>query len=206
MALVQSLKEFNKLSAIPFGISSNTIEQHSEFAKNHNLSINLLADPDNSVIKTYTGTSKIGTVSSRQSFLIDPQGILRKIYNPVNAFSHAEEVLSDLKTLTEVIDQLGLLKRRQREMQDSINAASRIQNALLPNLKSILPINFGISLFYKPLEKIGGDCFGQSLITIINIGLGFLIAQVMAYLEHSLLWSYYQVFKELKHKIIKLLQ
>ena len=159
MALVQSLKEFNKLSAIPFGISSNSIEQHSEFAKNHNLSINLLADPDNSVIKTYTGTSKIGTVSSRQSFLIDPQGILRKIYNPVNAFSHAEEVLSDLKTLTEVIDQLGLLKRRQREMQDSINAASRIQNALLPNLKSILPINFGISLFYKPLEKIGGDCF-----------------------------------------------
>ena len=90
---------------------------------------------------------------SRQSFLIDPQGILRKIYNPVNAFSHAEEVLSDLNTLTEVIDQLGLLKRRQREMQDSINAASRIQNALLPNLKSILPKNFGISLFYKPLEK-----------------------------------------------------
>jgi len=86
MALVQSLKEFNKLSAIPFGISSNSIEQHSEFAKNHNLSINLLADPDNNVIKTYTGTSKIGTVSSRQSFLIDPQGILRKIYNPVNAF------------------------------------------------------------------------------------------------------------------------
>ena len=35
MALVQSLKEFNKLSAIPFGISSNSIEQHSEFAKNH---------------------------------------------------------------------------------------------------------------------------------------------------------------------------
>ena len=69
IALVQSLKEFNKLSAIPFGISSNSIEQHSEFAKNHNLSINLLADPDNNVIKTYTGTSKIGTVSSRQSFL-----------------------------------------------------------------------------------------------------------------------------------------
>ena len=43
MALVQSLKEFNKLSAIPFGISSNSIEQHSEFAKNHNLSLTHLS-------------------------------------------------------------------------------------------------------------------------------------------------------------------
>jgi len=36
------------------------------------------------------------SVKKRKSFLIDPQGILRKIYDKVTPAEHAEEVLKDL--------------------------------------------------------------------------------------------------------------
>ena len=159
---MQSLKQFDKLTALPFGISSNTVEQHAQFAKNHELMLPLLADPELKMISQYTGSKRFGNFSmaaSRQSFLIDPQGVLRKVYNPVNIFTHADEVLSDLQTLTEVIDQLGSLQRRQREMQDSITAARRIQQSLLPDLSSIENSSGQIALMFEPLEQIGGDCY-----------------------------------------------
>ena len=87
------------------------------------------------------------------------EGVLRKVYNPVNIFTHADEVLSDLQTLTEVIDQLGSLQRRQREMQDSITAARRIQQSLLPDLSSVEKGAGQIALMFEPLDLIGGDCY-----------------------------------------------
>ena len=159
---MRSLKQFDKLTALPFGISSNTVEQHAQFAKNHALMLPLLADPELKMISQYTGSKRFGNFSmaaSRQSFLIDPQGVLRKVYNPVNIFTHADEVLSDLQTLTEVIDQLGSLQRRQREMQDSITAARRIQQSLLPDLSSIKKSSGQIAVMFEPLDLIGGDCY-----------------------------------------------
>ena len=156
---MQSLKQFDKLSALPLGISSNTVEQHAKFAENYELTLPLLADPELQLISKYTGSNRFGTAARRLSFLIDPQGVLRKIYNPVNAFTHADEVLSDLQTLTEVIDQLGSLQRRQREMQDSITAARRIQQSLLPDLSSIENSAGQIALIFEPLDQIGGDCY-----------------------------------------------
>lgn len=147
---------------MPFGISSNTVEQHAQFAKNHDLTLPLLADPDLEMISQYTGSKRFGSFSmaaSRQSFLVDQQGILRKVYNSVNIFTHVDEVLSDLQTLTEVIDQLGSLQRRQREMQDSIKAARRIQQSLLPDLEKINNNTGEISILFEPTELIGGDCY-----------------------------------------------
>ena len=71
---MQSLKQFDKLTALPFGISSNTVEQHAQFAKNHELMLPLLADPELKMISQYTGSKRFGNFSmaaSRQSFLSD---------------------------------------------------------------------------------------------------------------------------------------
>ena len=159
---MQSLKQFEKLAAVPFGISSNTVDQHAQFAQNHDLTLSLLADPGLEMISQYVGSKRFGNFSmaaSRQSFLIDPQGVLRKVYNPVNIFTHVDEVLSDLQTLTEVIDQIGSLQRRQREMQDSITAARRIQQSLLPDLTKFNKDAGQISILFEPMERIGGDCY-----------------------------------------------
>ena len=38
----------------------------------------------------------------RKTFLIDPEGVVRKIYNVTDTAAHPEEVLADIKQLTGV--------------------------------------------------------------------------------------------------------
>ncbi len=110
------MKQFEKLTAVLFGISSYIVEQHAQFAKNDDLTIPLLADPDLEMISQYTGSKRFGSFSmaSKPTILfVRSTGYFRKVCNPVNIFTHVYGVLSDLQTLTEVIDQLGSLQRRQ---------------------------------------------------------------------------------------------
>jgi len=93
---------FEGIHAQVFGISKDTVESHKKFAVKYHLPFPLLADPDLVVNKLYgvwrekkmMGKVYMGTL--RTSFLIDPEGIVRKVYEKVKPEVHAEEVLSDL--------------------------------------------------------------------------------------------------------------
>ncbi|MCS7091850.1 MAG: thioredoxin-dependent thiol peroxidase [Patescibacteria group bacterium] len=97
--------DFEKISAIVFGISADTVESHKKFKERYNLPFSLLADPEKTVIKTYGVWQKKKFMGrqyegiARTSFLIDPQGKIVKIYENVNPQNHAKEVLSDLVSL-----------------------------------------------------------------------------------------------------------
>ncbi len=71
---------------------------HRKFADKYNLAVTLLADAEKKVVHQYRVKNLIG-FANRKSFLIDPDGHLRKIYDSVSPASHAEEVLQDLKDL-----------------------------------------------------------------------------------------------------------
>ncbi len=71
-------------------MSQDTVESHKQFRDKYGLSVSLLADPGREMSEAYESVKK------RKSFLIDPQGILRKIYDKVTPAEHAEEVLKDL--------------------------------------------------------------------------------------------------------------
>lgn len=96
---------FTRLNSVIFGISADSTESHSAFAKKHRLPFTLLSDIDKSVLKDYgvwqkknvMGKSYWGTV--RTSFLINPQGRIEKIYSKVRPAEHAGEVLADIKRL-----------------------------------------------------------------------------------------------------------
>ena len=100
----------------------------------------------------------------RKSFLIDPFGKLRKIYNvgdfkSAKAKAHAEEVVSDLEVLMELVNNLGLLELKNREIVDSISSASRIQKAVLPDLNKTTDKFSDFSLIWEPRDIVGGDCY-----------------------------------------------
>ncbi|HCV86203.1 MAG TPA: hypothetical protein DGB85_06380 [Deltaproteobacteria bacterium] len=70
---------------MPFGISSNNAEQHAQFAKNHDLTLPLLAEPDLEMISQYTGSKRFGSFSmaaSRQSFLGRSRGYSSQSLQP----------------------------------------------------------------------------------------------------------------------------
>ncbi len=82
------------------GISTDSVASHRKFADKYGLAVTLLSDSDKEAVQRYRVKNLIG-FANRKSFLIDPQGILRKIYDSVSPANHAGEVLEDLKALQE---------------------------------------------------------------------------------------------------------
>jgi thioredoxin-dependent peroxiredoxin len=93
---------FTKLSCTVFGISIDSTKSHKKFEEKYTLPFTLLADTEKEVVTAYGvwGTKKFmgrtydGT--RRTSFLINPEGMIAKIYENVKPEEHAEEVLADL--------------------------------------------------------------------------------------------------------------
>lgn len=102
--LRDSLPRFEGAKARIFGVSVDSVESHKKFAQKYGLPFSLLADEAKEVVNIYgvwgekkmMGRTYLGT--KRTSFLIDPKGTLRKIYENVNPEGHAAEVLADLET------------------------------------------------------------------------------------------------------------
>lgn len=79
------------------GISKDSPESHTAFKEKYNLPFELLSDSDGSVAKEYGADGLLGT--KRISYLIGPDGMIKKSYPKVSPAIHAEEVLADLKLL-----------------------------------------------------------------------------------------------------------
>lgn len=104
-AIRDSLSSFKQLSAVVFGISVDSVASHRKFADKYELPFTLLADENKEVVTMYGvwGKKKMmgkefdGTI--RTSFLINPDGIIEKVYEKVDPEGHADMVLADLQKL-----------------------------------------------------------------------------------------------------------
>ena len=79
------------------GISVDTFALQQKFHEKENLNFPLFADSEQKYAKTYGVFG--GKVAGRSTFVIDKEGKIVKIYNPVKAAGgHPEEVLEYVKT------------------------------------------------------------------------------------------------------------
>ena len=79
------------------GISGDSVKSHEKFAEKYELPFPLLADPDKKTIKAY-GTNGI-IFAKRTSFLLNPEGLIKKIYPKVDPAVHAEQIINDIDKL-----------------------------------------------------------------------------------------------------------
>ena len=93
---------FRKLNAQILGVSLDDVESHKSFAEKHGLPFPLLADSSGTAADAYgVKTKMMGfTVAKRQTFLIDPDGVIAKHYEEVKPATHSQEVIADLESLT----------------------------------------------------------------------------------------------------------
>ncbi|MBI3332795.1 MAG: peroxiredoxin [Candidatus Omnitrophica bacterium] len=89
-------KAFEKQKAQVFGLSADSVESHGKFSRKYKLPFTLLSDPDKKVLNAYGAWG-------RNSFLIDPQGKVAKVYEKVKPDLHAQEVLADLKAFAQAL-------------------------------------------------------------------------------------------------------
>jgi peroxiredoxin Q/BCP len=89
--------EVFKKYAVVLGVSADSVESHKKFEEKYQLPFILLADTSKEIIKKYGAD---GPFTRRITYLIDPTGIIVKVYPKVDPSTHSEELLNDLKTLS----------------------------------------------------------------------------------------------------------
>ena len=97
----RDLAEYQKRNALILGVSVQDEKSHKEFCAKEGLNFKLLADTQKEVSKSYDSIINLGIakLSSRHTFLIDPQGVIRKIWLDVDVTKHSTDVLATLDDL-----------------------------------------------------------------------------------------------------------
>ena len=93
--------KYDKMNAAIVGVSVDSVDSHQKFCTTENLTFKLLADEKHEVVNTYGSTQKFGDneVAARNTFVVDPQGTIRKVFLKVNPNPHSAEVLTALAEL-----------------------------------------------------------------------------------------------------------
>jgi peroxiredoxin Q/BCP len=83
------------------GVSVDDVASHLAFAGKYNLPFPLLADASGAVAARYGSIRDLGLVkfARRNTFLIDPQGRIAKVYLSANTSKNSQEVIDDLQAL-----------------------------------------------------------------------------------------------------------
>jgi thioredoxin-dependent peroxiredoxin len=95
----RDLDQYKAKKAAIVGISADSVDSHQQFCTKESLSFRLLADPSKQTIGDYGSLAANGMVAARNTFLIDPQGQIRKVYTKVSPNPHSQDVLNDLGEL-----------------------------------------------------------------------------------------------------------
>jgi thioredoxin-dependent peroxiredoxin len=93
------------LGAQVLGVSADSPDSHRKFIAKHDLNFPLLSDSANRVTKLY-GVYKKKSLYGREfmgiertTFVIDRDGVIRKVFPKVKVAGHAEEVIAALKSI-----------------------------------------------------------------------------------------------------------
>jgi peroxiredoxin Q/BCP len=97
----RDLAKYEKINTVILGVSVDPVDSHKGFCEKEGLAFKLLADTDGSVstsygsIRDYNGNK----LSARNTFIINPDGKIAKVFPSVKVDKHSEEVLASLAEL-----------------------------------------------------------------------------------------------------------
>jgi peroxiredoxin Q/BCP len=93
---------YDKAGVVILGVSADTVASHAKFKAKYHLPFTLLADVDHKVCENYgvwalkkmMGREYMGIL--RTSYLIGPDGMIKKVFAEVKPAEHSQEVLASL--------------------------------------------------------------------------------------------------------------
>ena|SRR5215472_2698432 len=97
----RDLARYEEKNAVILGVSGQDEVTHEKFCTAEGLHFKLLADAHCELSARYGSVVNLGVakLSARHTFLIDPTGVIRKVYLKVDPTRHSGEVLADLAEL-----------------------------------------------------------------------------------------------------------
>ena len=95
------LHQLTAMGAEVVGVSVDDTTSHAEFARKYHLPFPLLADQNGEIAERYGSILNLGIIkfAKRNTFLINPQGKIAKVYLRADTARNSKEVIEDLKVL-----------------------------------------------------------------------------------------------------------
>jgi peroxiredoxin Q/BCP len=97
-----SKADFDRAGIQILGVSADDAASHKNFCNKFAFNIDLLADTDSSLMKALgIGQAEWRGMKfwERTSFVVDPKGVIRKVYEKVNPEGHEQILLKDIQAL-----------------------------------------------------------------------------------------------------------
>jgi peroxiredoxin Q/BCP len=91
----RDLAQFEKKNTVIVGVSVDSVDSHKEFCAEQSLTFKLLSDDQKKVVPVY-GSLRDNGMALRNTFLLDPQGKIAKVWTGVDPNKHSVEVLAAL--------------------------------------------------------------------------------------------------------------
>ena len=94
----RDLPKYEQANAMVVGVSVDSASSHKEFCAKQGLTFKLLADTGKKVVEQYGSLRNIMgmKMAARNTFLINPEGRIVKVWTGVDPGKHSQEVLAEL--------------------------------------------------------------------------------------------------------------
>ena len=94
----RDIAKYEQANAVVVGVSVDSTGSHKEFCAQQGLTFKLLADTDKKVSAEYGSLMNLVAtkIAKRNTFLIDPQGRITKVWTGVDPTPHSAQVLESL--------------------------------------------------------------------------------------------------------------
>jgi peroxiredoxin Q/BCP len=95
----RDLSKYEQANAVIVGVSVDSTGSHKDFCAKQGLTFKLLSDTGKKVVEQYGSLRNMMglKIAARNTFLINPQGQIVKVWTGVDPSKHSEEVLAELR-------------------------------------------------------------------------------------------------------------
>jgi peroxiredoxin Q/BCP len=97
-SVVSAYSDIVSADAVLFAISIDTIDSQKKFVEEYKIPYFHLSDPTKATCKKYAGLNIAG-MAKRTTFILDKQGIIKKIFRDIDVERHGTDISNSLKHL-----------------------------------------------------------------------------------------------------------
>ncbi len=97
--------DFDAIGAVVVGVSKDSVKSHGKFRQKYGLSVRLGSDVEGEMIQNYGVWVEKGMYGrkymgiERATFLIDAEGVIRRVWRKVSVTGHVQDVLAAARQL-----------------------------------------------------------------------------------------------------------
>ena len=97
-SVISVYPEIESTDTVLFAISIDSVDSQAKFVQEYEIPYVHLSDTKKNSCKQYTGLN-IAVLAKRSTFVIDKQGLIRKVFRDIDVKSHGHEIVDFLKQI-----------------------------------------------------------------------------------------------------------